>query len=156
MIPGYGLRGWRRIANPPQAASLHYRGCRHTIDYVDRRRFVGSLALTGVAAPQVRAAGVAAPSDVTRTLARWVVGARAEDLPAGVRREAARTFLNWVGCAVGGAHDPAVDIVVAAMSPFAGTGQATLLGRKERMDVMNAALVNGVSSHIFDYDDTHL
>ncbi len=42
------------------------------------------------------------------------------------------------------------------MSPFAGAGQATVLGRKERMDVMNAALVNGVSSHIFDYDDTHL
>jgi 2-methylcitrate dehydratase PrpD len=61
-----------------------------------------------------------------------------------------------VGCAVGGSNDPAVGIVVAAMSPFAGTGQATVLGRKERMDVMNAALANGVSSHIFDFDDTHL
>lgn len=30
------------------------------------------------------------------------------------------------------------------------------MGRKERFDVMNAAFVNGVSSHIFDYDDTHL
>jgi 2-methylcitrate dehydratase PrpD len=31
-----------------------------------------------------------------------------------------------------------------------------LLGRKERFDIMNAAFINGVGSHIFDFDDTHL
>src|SRR5580693_1298711 len=40
--------------------------------------------------------------------------------------------------------------------PFTGSGQASLLGRKERLDVLNAALMNGIASHIFDYDDTHL
>jgi 2-methylcitrate dehydratase PrpD len=30
------------------------------------------------------------------------------------------------------------------------------LGRRERFDIMNAAFINGVSSHIFDFDDTHL
>ena len=41
-------------------------------------------------------------------------------------------------------------------SPFSGPAQASLLGRRERFDVMNAAFINGVSSHIFDFDDTHL
>jgi 2-methylcitrate dehydratase PrpD len=36
------------------------------------------------------------------------------------------------------------------------SSQATILGRRGRFDVMNAAFVNGVSSHIFDFDDTHL
>jgi len=35
------------------------------------------------------------------------------------------------------------------------SSQAIILGRRERFDVMNAAFVNGVSSHIFDFDDTH-
>jgi len=31
-----------------------------------------------------------------------------------------------------------------------------VLGRSERLDVMNAALMNGIASHVFDFDDTHL
>jgi hypothetical protein len=30
------------------------------------------------------------------------------------------------------------------------------LGRREQFDIMNAAFIDGVSSHIFDFDDTHL
>jgi 2-methylcitrate dehydratase PrpD len=33
---------------------------------------------------------------------------------------------------------------------------ATVLGRAERFDFLHAALLNGISSHIFDFDDTHL
>ncbi|HET9596418.1 MAG TPA: MmgE/PrpD family protein [Anaeromyxobacteraceae bacterium] len=93
---------------------------------------------------------------VTRTLARFVVNGRYEDLPARVRKEAVRTLLNYVGVAVGGSRTEATELAVAALSPFSGPAQASLFGRRERLDVMNAAFVNGVSSHVFDYDDTHL
>jgi len=33
---------------------------------------------------------------------------------------------------------------------------AASLTRKERLDALHAALVNGISSHVLDYDDTHL
>lgn len=102
------------------------------------------------------AAKPAAPKDVTRTLARYVVTARYDDLPVNVRKEGLRTLLNWVGVAIGGSHHQTVDIAVAALAPFSGPQQASLLGRTERFDIMNAAFINGVSSHIFDYDDTHL
>src|SRR5206468_8056948 len=49
-----------------------------------------------------------------------------------------------------------VEIAASALQPFSGPSQASLFGRHERFDVMNAAFINGVSSHIFDYDDTHL
>jgi 2-methylcitrate dehydratase PrpD len=104
----------------------------------------------------LQAAETAAPSDVTQTLARWVVQSRIDDLPAAVRKEGTRTFLNWVGCSLGGSKNAAVDIAISALSPFAGPGQATALGRKERLDVMHAALINGISSHVLDFDDTHL
>lgn len=94
--------------------------------------------------------------NVTRTLARYIVNARYQDLPAPVRHQGVRTLLNWVGVAVGGSHHETVDIAISALAPFSGPRQASILGRRERFDVMNAAFINGVSSHIFDFDDTHL
>ncbi len=121
-----------------------------------RRTFMGTVAVAGMA-PQVKAAETTAASkDVTRKLARYVVAAKYEDLPAAVRKEAQRTLLNWAGCSIGGSRHETVDIAISALSPFAGPGQATVLGRKEKLDVLHASLMNGISSHIFDYDDTHL
>jgi 2-methylcitrate dehydratase PrpD len=117
------------------------------------------LALIPVGAGSAEAAGdavKAAPPEVTRILARYIVEARYEDLPPNVRKEAVRTLLNYVGVAVGGSQHETIDIAVSALSPFAGRPQAGLFGRPERFDIMNAAFINGVSSHIFDYDDTHL
>jgi 2-methylcitrate dehydratase PrpD len=107
-------------------------------------------------APTAASSAKAAPPEVTRILAGYIVNAKYDDLPANVRKEGVRTLLNWVGVAIGGLHHQTVDIAVSALSPFSGPAQASLFGRSERFDIMNAAFLNGVSSHIFDYDDTHL
>jgi 2-methylcitrate dehydratase PrpD len=94
--------------------------------------------------------------EVTRTLARYVVNARFEDVPEAVRQEGTRSILNWLGCAVGACHHEAVDYALEALKPFGGPAQATVLGRPEKVDILLAALLNGISSHVFDFDDTHL
>lgn len=45
-----------------------------------------------------------------------------------------------------------------ALSGLYGEPKCTLLGRrgKLRVDAQHAALLNGISSHVLDYDDTHL
>ena len=108
------------------------------------------------AAAPAAPAPVQAPPEVTKILAHYIVNAKYEDLPAKVRKEGTRTLLNWVGVAIGGSHHETVDIAVSALAPFSGPAQASLFGRHERFDIMNAAFLNGVSSHIFDYNDTHL
>jgi 2-methylcitrate dehydratase PrpD len=74
-----------------------------------------------------------------------------------VDHEAHRTFYNWLGCAVGAAQHEAAQMPrwrpCMLLQPAA---QASLLGRKERVDMASAALVNGITSHTFDFDDTHL
>ena len=95
-------------------------------------------------------------TEVTRILARYLVGSRPDDIPADARQEATRSFLNWLGCAVGGSVHPTLDIALNALSPFAGKPQASVLGRADRLDILHAALLNGISSHVFDFDDTHL
>jgi 2-methylcitrate dehydratase PrpD len=94
--------------------------------------------------------------EVTRILARYIVNARYADIPAPVRREAVRSVLNWLGCAVGSCRHEAVDCALTALKPFSGKAEASILGREEKTDILLAALLNGISSHVFDFDDTHL
>src|SRR5437867_247339 len=96
-----------------------------------------------------------ASKDATRKLARSIIASRFDDLPGSVRHEAKRTLLNWVGCAIGGSGHETVSNAIAALLPFCGPGQASVLGRRERVDILHASLLNGISSHVFDFDDTH-
>ena len=93
---------------------------------------------------------------VTEILAQWVVSMKGSDIAPEVRREGLRTFVNWMGCAVGGASHETVDRALAAIDPFSGPRIATVIGRTEHLDAAHAALINGISSHVLDYDDTHL
>ncbi len=91
----------------------------------------------------------------TRRLARYVANSRFEDLPPKVVHEAIRAIVNWTGCAIGGASHASVDITLRSLTPFAGPAQAALLGRTERTDILLAALIDGIASHVLDFDDTH-
>ena len=64
-------------------------------------------------------------------------------------------MLNWLGAALGGCRDESVGRALAMIGEFAGPPQATLIGHVLRLDALNAALVNGISSNILDFDDTH-
>lgn len=92
---------------------------------------------------------------VTARLATLVAETRWNDLPETVRHEGLRSFVNWLGCAVGGAPHPGVAQALRAATAFGGAPRATVLGLKRRADPMAAALVNGVASHVLDFDDTH-
>ncbi len=94
--------------------------------------------------------------DVTRQLARFVVQSRSDDIPAAARREATRSLVNWLGCALGGSGHDAVERALCALQPFGGPPQAQIVGRRERLDCLHAALINGMSAHVLDFDDTHL
>ena len=93
---------------------------------------------------------------VTQILARFIAQHRSRGWSDAVDKEAHRTFLNWVGCAVGAANHAACDAALAAAQMLQPAPQATVLGRRERVDIASAALINGITSHTFDFDDTHL
>jgi 2-methylcitrate dehydratase PrpD len=73
-----------------------------------------------------------------------------------VEVEAHRTFANWVGCAIGPAREPTVEAALAAVHELQPPPQASLLGRLEKVDIASASLLNGIASHTWDFDDTHL
>jgi 2-methylcitrate dehydratase PrpD len=100
--------------------------------------------------------GEADAPPVTAILAKFVAAHESRGWTDAVDHEAHRTFHNWVGCAVGASRHTAADAALAAVAMLEPAPQATVLGRKERVDMASAALVNGITSHTFDFDDTHL
>ena len=94
-------------------------------------------------------------TDVTRIFSSFLAASRYEDIPEAVRHEAKRAILNCLGCALGACRHETVDNALAAVAPFSGPAQAGIWGRTERVDIMHAALLNGISSHVLDFDDTH-
>ena len=135
-------------------------------DPISRRRFIkasgvalgaSAIPITGEKAEAATAKALASnPPDATRILANWVVSSRWEDVPQTARYEAVRSMFNWVGCCLGGARHVTTDRALEALAEFSGKPEATVLGRPERLDIMYAALMNGITSHVLDYDDTHL
>ena len=98
----------------------------------------------------------AATTFAGETFGRFVVETKWDDVPAKVRHEAKRSLLNFIGCALGSARDPAIETAVGVLKTFAGSPTATVIGRPERMDALNASFINAVSANLLDYDDTHL
>ncbi len=93
---------------------------------------------------------------ITRILAEFVATHPSRGWSDAVERESLRTFENWLGCAIGAARHPTVEAALAAVHELAPPPQASVLGRRERVDIASAALLNGITSHTFDFDDTHL
>jgi 2-methylcitrate dehydratase PrpD len=93
---------------------------------------------------------------ITQILANFVANHPSKGWSDAVDHEAHRTFLNWLGCAVGAADHAAARAALAAVQMFEPSKQASIAGRKDRVDMGSAALINGITSHTFDFDDTHL
>jgi 2-methylcitrate dehydratase PrpD len=91
---------------------------------------------------------------VTETLAAFVVDSRLGAIPSDVQTEATRALVNYLGCALGGSIEPALDVAIETLAPFSGDARACVLGRAERFDALHAALLNGIGSHVHEYDDT--
>jgi len=101
------------------------------------------------------------PADETLRLATFLSNLTYEDLPPDVIQQAKSSILNILGCALGSAHDEPCEKAVAALLPLdpredASSRVATIWGRRERTNLQNAAILNGISATTADYDDTHL
>lgn len=108
------------------------------------------------AAPDSLASALSNTPPVTEILSEWLVACPPSAVPESVRKEAVRSIVNWVGATLGGANQQAVARALAALAPLCHSSAASLFGRTETVDVLRAALITGISSHVLDFDDTHL
>lgn len=93
-------------------------------------------------------------SDATRHVARFVVNARIEDVPAIGLKLATDAITDAVGVGLYGSRQP----IAASMLRVIGTSRSStddlLIGSHLRAPLLEAALYNGTAIHAIDYDDT--
>jgi 2-methylcitrate dehydratase PrpD len=95
-------------------------------------------------------------SDVSKKLARYIFATRWEDVPADVRHQAKRSFMNLFAVALAGCRTEPLEIALASLAEFSGGKQATIIGRAERIDALSAAFLNAAAANVHDFCDTHL
>ncbi|MBV8392131.1 MAG: MmgE/PrpD family protein [Alphaproteobacteria bacterium] len=93
---------------------------------------------------------------ITAGLARFVTDTRWQDVPAEARHEAKRALLNFFAAAIAGCRTEPVELALRTLADFSGGRQAAIVGRRERIDALNAAFLNAAGANVFDYCDTHL
>jgi 2-methylcitrate dehydratase PrpD len=79
---------------------------------------------------------------VTEQLARFVVETRCDALPSHVVHQAKRSLLNFFAVALTGCRVETIETAFAKLARFSGGRQATLIGRRERIDALSAAFLN--------------
>lgn len=94
--------------------------------------------------------------NTSQTLCANVHSIQWESIAQNVRHEAKRSLLNYFGVGFAGSHDPTIGKLVSTYTGFSANQHASLIGRAERTDMLNAAALNAMSANVFDYDDTHL
>jgi 2-methylcitrate dehydratase PrpD len=93
---------------------------------------------------------------VGERLGRFVAASRWDAVSPQVRHEGKRSLLNFIGCALGVAHAPPIEMALRVLLPVSGPDRVTVIGRTERLDPFGAAFINAISANLLDYDDTHL
>jgi len=96
----------------------------------------------------------------TRRIAEFAAGLRAENIPEAVRERARIHVLDAIGVGLAANAYPFADRAMAGIQALGGPGEGpgggTVIGRRERLPLRDAALANGFLIHGLDFDDTHL
>jgi 2-methylcitrate dehydratase PrpD len=95
-------------------------------------------------------------NEVTRTLANFAAGFTSTSIPAAVRHEARRALVNGLGAALGAAMRDEIGIPLKVLAAQGAGGTFGVIGRSERLAMLDAAFVNGIAINALDFDDTHL
>lgn len=94
---------------------------------------------------------------LTEYVARFIVDARANDLPGDVTALGKKSILDGIGLAFAGAVAESGHLVLKHLDSLnLGAGPSTVIGANRKVAPRFAAFANGVAVHADDYDDTQL
>ena len=91
---------------------------------------------------------------LAQRIAAFGAGLELDAVPVEVRRAARRCIVDTVGVAIAAAPHPLSRAMYDHAQASYAAGAATVLGWPARLSPVGAALVNGASAHVLDFDDT--
>ena len=89
--------------------------------------------------------------EITKALSEYLVNLKFSDLPSDVVEGAKLCFLDWLGVTLSGSKEPLTGILLQLAETQGGAPQATVIGKKKKTSLLQAALINGSASHALDF-----
>ncbi len=97
---------------------------------------------------------VSATAELTHGLAQRA--SALDELPDDIRELARQSLLDWFAVTLGGCREDAPATLLAILPAGGGPRTAAAVGHDARLNALDAALFNGTSSHVLDFDDVNL
>jgi 2-methylcitrate dehydratase PrpD len=94
-------------------------------------------------------------SGLTVDLAERSAALSFDQLPDDVIAMARLCVLDWLGVTLVGSREPAPRILLQTLAPSPVEDGASVFGHAIRVSPRQAALINGTSSHVLDFDDVN-
>ena len=91
--------------------------------------------------------------NLTERIAEYITSAGLEDFPPDAIDAAKAAITDCLGCALAGSREPLADVLCSYVESLGGNASATVIGRGFKTSSLDAALINGATSHALDYDD---
>jgi 2-methylcitrate dehydratase PrpD len=91
---------------------------------------------------------------IAEQLSEFVAGFDLACCPPTVMWQARRVLMDTLGCMVAGSRTPVVSKLLLVLE-HQDVPQYVILGRCQRLGLLNAPLVNGTAAHALDLDDGH-
>lgn len=92
----------------------------------------------------------------TRWLSDYALNIDYADLPAGPRRIALHCIIDWYAVTLAAIGEPGLRPLIQDAEAEGGRPLATAAGMRGKTGLYPAALLNGTTSHLLDYDDVNL
>ena len=96
--------------------------------------------------------------DFTMEVAHRAANVRYNDLPKDVVELFRQCLVDWLGVTIAGSSEPCATMLLAQFIDDGGDigdRGVGVVGRTERLPLLEAAIVNGTASHALDYDDVN-
>ncbi len=89
-----------------------------------------------------------------QTIAQWVAAFDLDHVPVAAQTAAMQSWVDVLGCMVGGQTiDAVIKIRTLVLNEY-GAGHCRIAGTDHTTSATGAAMANGASAHALDYDDT--
>jgi len=94
-------------------------------------------------------------SSLSGKMAQWALDLKFEDIPEESVWEAKRFLLDSMGCALAAVKNEDMEAMYRFTEKLGGTPEASVIGRENKTNASNAALMNCLLTRAMDYNDIY-
>jgi len=92
---------------------------------------------------------------IAESISAFLTCCRFEDIDRRAVDAAKLFMVDVLGCTIGASNEPQAKALIEVLREEGGAPHSSVIGGGFKTSVMNAAFINGLKGHIFDFDDDH-